>query len=401
VRAVRGLLQRSSPLENPAVPLTLSSASASDLWGPGVPGEGAPLRIGAAFRCAQIIAGAIAGCPLRGTNRDTRARVELDGLPGTDSVLTRYGLIETTVLHLVLHGNAFGRTWRAPSLRVVETEPLLPTSVTPEVYRTPEGRRRVRFLYNGETLSSLDVSHTAAMSHDGVRGLSVVAQMRRTFELAAAGERAAATLFDRGLVAPVALTTEARLAPEVAAEMETKIQARLSGTDGVGRVAVFHSGVKPYPLSMSFADAQFLEQRKFSVTEIARLYGVPGWMVNDQEKSTSWGSGMEQQFTSFVVLTLKPWMQRLEQRIARDYVQDDRVKVEFDANGLLRGDSRARAAFYNAGITGGWLVPNEPRALEDLKPVPWGDEPYLINHGGTTADTSTDQPQGAPDATIQ
>jgi hypothetical protein len=102
-------------------------------------------------------------------------------------------------------------------------------------------------------------------------------------------------------------------------------------------------------------------------------------------------TGMEQQFTAFVILTLKPYMQRIEQRITREVLDPRTEKAEFKVEGLLRGDSAARAAFYNAGITGGWLVPNEPRALEDLPPVPWGDEPYLPHNMSAEAQAAAVQ----------
>jgi HK97 family phage portal protein len=118
---------------------------------------------------------------------------------------------------------------------------------------------------------------------------------------------------------------------------------------------------------------------------------LPGWIINDQEKSTSWGSGMEQQFIAFVMLSLKPYFQRIEQRLTRELcLPGDSAK--FKIEGLLRGDSKSRAAFYNAGITGGWLVPNNIRPLEDLPPVPWGDEPYrpFNEPAGSTTPTNDD-----------
>jgi HK97 family phage portal protein len=137
--------------------------------------------------------------------------------------------------------------------------------------------------------------------------------------------------------------------------------------------------------------AQFLETRKFQTTEIARLFGVPGWIINDQEKSTSWGSGMEQQFISFVVITLKPYMQRIEQRITRELIDPRVEKAEFKVEGLLRGDSKSRAAFYASGVTHGWLVPNDVRPLEGMAPVPWGDKPYRpYNKSAADSDAATD-----------
>jgi HK97 family phage portal protein len=98
---------------------------------------------------------------------------------------------------------------------------------------------------------------------------------------------------------------------------------------------------------------------------------------------------MEQQFATFVKLTLKPYLQRIEQRVTRELLPSS-AYAEFNVEGLLRGDSKARAAFYNAGITGGWLVPNEVRERENLQPVEWGDEPYRPYNQSAADQTSAD-----------
>jgi hypothetical protein len=122
------------------------------------------------------------------------------------------------------------------------------------------------------------------------------------------------------------------------------------------------------------------------VTEIARLFGIPGWMINDQEKSTSWGTGMEQQFTAFVILTLKPYMQRIEQRITREVLDPRSEKAEFKVEGLLRGDSQARASFYNSGIqpAAGWCRTSRAR-WRTCRRCRGANEPYLPHNTSAEA----------------
>lgn len=126
-------------------------------------------------------------------------------------------------------------------------------------------------------------------------------------------------------------------------------------------------------------DAQMLESRAFSVEEIARLFGVPPHMIGHTEKSTSWGTGLEQQTLGFQKFTLRRRLKRIEQAIEKQLLTPaDRaagVTVEFNLEGLLRGDSTARAAFYQSGLQNGWTTINEVRALENLPPVEGGDVP--------------------------
>jgi HK97 family phage portal protein len=125
---------------------------------------------------------------------------------------------------------------------------------------------------------------------------------------------------------------------------------------------------------MPNTDAQFIESRGFQTNEICRWYGVPPYMVGDVEKSTSWGTGIEQQGIGFVVYTLRPdWLVPTEQRITKELLQDPKVYARYNVEGLLRGDSTARANFYKTMRNIGAYSVNEIRAYEKLPPVDGGD----------------------------
>ena len=119
-------------------------------------------------------------------------------------------------------------------------------------------------------------------------------------------------------------------------------------------------------------DAQLLESRSFSVEEICRWFRVPPFMVGHSEKSTSWGTGIEQQMIGFLTFTLGPWLRRIEQAISKDLLTPtDRVRFypKFAIEGLLRADSAGRAAFYSAMVNNGILTRDEVRELEDREPM--------------------------------
>jgi HK97 family phage portal protein len=399
--ALRALARRTS-LENPAVPLTggrlLSSITdPGELWHGETALQG-PMAVGAALRCVQLIADGVAGCPLRTFNPSTRATVDIPALSSLRAGMTPYERMEMSVAHQALWGNAYWRKHYTPDGRLVELTPVHPGRVLPEIVDGDDaaavGMPWVkRFTVDGRfPFTEYDMLHLPGFSLDGVQGISVIERQRRLFRLAEHGEEMADRFYRDGMLAQGFLTTDASLSQDKAEVLKDRWRAKFTGIDAAFDVPVLDHGVKFEALTMKPSDAEFLSSRKFSTTEIARLFGIPGWMINDQEKSTSWGTGMEQQFTSFVILTLKPYMQRIEQRVTRE-VLDPRVeKAEFKVEGLLRGDTQARAAFYNAGITGGWMVPNEPRALEDLPPVAWGDRPYLPHN----TPAGTDPAAGGP-----
>ena len=104
-------------------------------------------------------------------------------------------------------------------------------------------------------------------------------------------------------------------------------------------------------------------------------------MIGHTEKSTSWGTGLEQQTLGFQKFTLRRRLKRIEQAIEKQLLTPaDRaagISVEFNLEGLLRGDSTARAAFYQSGLQNRWTTINEVRALENRPPVNGGDIPRM------------------------
>jgi HK97 family phage portal protein len=90
---------------------------------------------------------------------------------------------------------------------------------------------------------------------------------------------------------------------------------------------------------------------------------------------------LEQQVLGFQKFSLRRRLKRIEQALEKQLLTPlDRaagLQVEFVVEGLLRGDSAARAAFYNSGLQNGWMTINEVRNLENLPPVDGGDIPRM------------------------
>lgn len=382
IQALAGLVARS--LENPANALTESSISAAlatpgDLWGGSA--EADPMRIGAVMRCVSILASGVAGCPVRITDTETHERQRVPVITAPRTGMTAFERWETVVAHLALWGNAYIRKVYSRDGRLVDLIPIHPARVAVDV--DDDAARLVglpfvkKFTVDGRVaLTERELMHVPALSLDGVQGLSVIGNLRRTFGLLTDAELVAQRLYSQGFLGQGFITSDQKMDAERSQIVRDRWRAKTASLDNAFDVPILDNGAKFQQMSMNPVDAQFLESRRFQITEIARIFGVPSWIINDQEKSTSWGTGMEQQFIAFVVVTLKPYFHRIEQRITRELLDPAREKAEFKVEGLLRGDSKSRAAFYASGVQHGWLVPNDIRALEDMAPVAWGDEPY-------------------------
>jgi HK97 family phage portal protein len=147
-------------------------------------------------------------------------------------------------------------------------------------------------------------------------------------------------------------------------------------------VAILEEGMKFHQIAVPPEQAQFLETRKFQINEIARIFRVPPHMVGDLEKSSF--SNIEQQSLEFVKYTLDPWVARWEQSLNQALVlpsEKASVFINFNLDGLLRGDYASRMNGYSTARQNGWMSANDIRELENMNRIPTeeGGDLYLVN----------------------
>jgi HK97 family phage portal protein len=275
---------------------------------------------------------------------------------------------------MLLWGNAYLWLGRNQLGQIAELWPIHPSRV--KAGRTSALGRKVYQVDGGEQPHTDDtILHLPAFGYDGVCGVSPIRIAREGIGLALAAEEYGAKLFGSGSLATGILQTEQRLTPEQADVLQARWKAKRSGLGSAHETIVLDRGAQFTQLTIPPGDAQFIESRRFQIAEVARMFGVPPHMLMDTEKSTSWGTGIEQQGIGFVVYTLRPWLTRTEQRISR-ILKPEPVYARFSVEGLLRGDAAQRAAFYTSMFNIGALSTNEIRALEERGPVDGGDTRY-------------------------
>lgn len=380
--AIRGVR---NGIENPAVPLT-STAIVDWLGGPKVHAgvtvsEESAMGMPAVWRAVNLIAGTAASLPLHPYRvvGDVRTRVTsgqaaalLDD-PHPD--MTPFELWELTYTHVLLWGNAYLRVLKNRNGQIQELWPIHPGRV--RAGRETETGLKIYEIDRAEDpLFDDQILHIPGPGYDGVCGVSPIRMARQGIGLALAAEEYGARLFGSGSLASGILQTEQRLTQGQADALKARWKAKVGGLDKAHDVAVLDAGLKFQQLSIPPEDAQFIESRKFQIDEVARMFGIPPHMLMQTEKSTSWGTGIEQQTLGFVKFALRPsWLARFEQRVTR-LLRPQAVYAKYSLEGLLRGDSAQRAAFYREMWSIGAYSTNDILRLEDLPPVEGGDVRY-------------------------
>jgi HK97 family phage portal protein len=282
---------------------------------------------------------------------------------------------ETAMCHLLLRGNHYSEKQYDNAGRLMALWPIHPDRVTierpspqaPLIYhiKIPDGSE-VR-------LSPDRVLHLRGMGSNGVTGFSPIAVARQAIGLAIAAQEYGARLFKNDTRPGGVLEHPQKLSDPAYARLRASIENEHQGLSNAHRMMILEEGMKWSQVGINPDDAQFLESRKFSVAEIARIFNIPPHFLRDLERATF--SNIEQQAIEFVMYSLRPWCVRLEQRLKIELLSaQDRVThfLKFNVDGLLRGDIAARYNSYHVAKQDGWLNADEIRELEDMNPIPGG-----------------------------
>ncbi|MGI8425542.1 MAG: phage portal protein [Actinomycetota bacterium] len=332
--------------------------------------ESSALQLSAVWRSVNLIAGTIAGLPLKtykrtGDNGQTKERVNsfLDQ-PHPD--MTQFEWTETVMAQALLWGNDYLLHVTGGAGQIVGLWPLSPAIVTIRIDENIGKVFKVK-LRNGDVreFTSLDLTHVPGLNSDGIKGMSPISVARESLGTAVASDKAAARMFKNGLLLGGMLSAKETLTKTQAAKVLSGLQ-RKSGSENAGDVAFIPASVDFKPWTMNAIDAQFLESRHFGIMEIARWFGVPRELLSESGAS-SWGSGIQELVRAFARFTLAGWTTRLEQRLS--LLLPKNQFCEFDYSGLLQPSPEVEIALLIQQVDAGILTTNEARAIRNLAPL--------------------------------
>ena len=351
--------------------------------------EETAIQISTVYACVRVLAETIASLPLNVYESDGKggSRIAenhpleylLHDAPNEE--MTSFIWREQMMTQILLRGNSYSQIVRNGKTAIMSIYPLLSSNMT--VDRDDSGALTYKYQMADEntiTLSPAEVLHIPGMGFDGIMGYSPIALMKTTLGLTLAAEEYGSKVFGNGATPAGVLTHPNRLKdPE---KLRNAWNAAYGGSANAGKIDILEAGMKFERISMQNSEAQFLETRKFQVSEICRIYRVPPHMVGDLEHATF--SNIEHQSISFAVHTIRPWLVRIEQSMNKAlFSKNERGKyfVKFNMDGLMRGDYKSRMEGYAIARQNGWMSADDIRGLENLNPIgaAKGGEEYLVN----------------------
>lgn len=357
-------------------------------------GESFARKLSAVDRCIEILSDSIGKLPNYLFDSKTRRRIPDDPVlqllnirPNEAMTPTiRKKVLETSRL---VDGN--GYDWILRNERTGRIQELIPVpGHLVEPWQDLSGRvwYTVMHPWTGEpmVLPNEDICHYKGATRDGLKGVAVLRRASEVIASARAQQQYELGFYENGGQPSGVLATDADLSGPVddpknpgkkigRKDLLRREWERVhAGPRNSHRLAILDNGLKYTAIAATNADAQFIESKEISIRDIARYFGIPLYKL--QEGKQAYGSN-EQNAIEYVVGTLHPIVSQYEEEqtwkiLAKSQV-DRGLELRINLMAELKGDTSARADWYQTLIDAGVFSVNDILALEDMPDVPGGE----------------------------
>lgn len=353
--------------------------------------ESTALSIGTVYACALIIAETLSTLDLNLQIKTSKRTTLADGVP--EFYLFRNGqpnpncttvdFLETFIVSTILNGNGYAYMNRSRG-RVTELWNIHPRAIStitrygydlvynwmPTPGETPFGPEQQKLV------QGYDALHFRRFSRNGVTGMSVLGAFKESMGLALAQEEFQTNLYLNGVMNKGTLQTDAPLDVQQLSDLSEMLKEQYAGVRNSGTALILPYGLKWNSITMTPEDAQMIEQFKFTEQQIAKVFRVPLYKLQNHDSSTF--SNVEHLAIEFVQDCIRPWAVRLEQCLNHQVLTQTQLNAglefKFDLDQLLRGATIDRFTAHQIAINSGFKTRNEVRLEEDLDPKPGLDE---------------------------
>jgi HK97 family phage portal protein len=338
--------------------------------------ESNTLGLTAAWAAVNLISNTVAGLPAKALTDEKGLKKALPHPISTllssrpNGYMRPFMFRYIMIARALLNGNSY-----AIIKRGVNAEPLELIPVHNVTIAFSEGKKFYKVKGYEELISDDNMFHIMGMSLDGIIGLSVISFHESTLGLNLAAQKFAETTYKKGTHLKGYLTTANSMRDTAVENLKKSWSEQYGGPDGKD-TAFLDNGLEYKSLSLSMADAQIIETRKYGVEDIARIFSVPPHKIGDLSRSTN--NNIEHQSIEFVQDCIMYWAMRFEQeadfklRTEREK-SEGKVYTNLELKGLMRGDAKSRIEFMKGMWEMGSLSANGALVLEDMDTFEGGD----------------------------
>lgn len=330
------------------------------LQGPVTVNTQSSLGIPALYRCVQIISDSIASLPLKAYRHNHEIEPTPAILAQPDRTMTRHEMMSSTILSLLMHGNAFWLLGDRDALGYPRQAVLLAT----DAVHVQANGALLTYRVGGQTYTDEDILHFRGLQLAGSpMGMSVLEHHRRTLGISIAGEDCASEVYNAGGLPVGVLEADVEMSKAEAEQIKNQFIAANGGRNRTP--AILAGGLKYKPLSFNPKDLELIDARQYSAQQVCTIFGVPAFLAGVAAPNSMTYSNVNQDSVHFARYTLRPWISRIEASLSTLLPRGQEARFTMDA--LLRADTLTRYQGYEIAIRAGFLTPEEVRDLEDFR----------------------------------
>lgn len=323
------------------------------------------MNLSAVYRAVELISNSIASLPIKILIQDESGKNEADKHPlnyvfsdrNTDNLISRFTLMKLLVQSVLLRGNGFALIERANG-NVKTLRYLEPNDVN-IVYDKIKNKLYYDIPMLKQRVEPKEMIHLVMFSYDGVKGLSVLQNAARSLGIAHSSENAAKSFFDNGMMINGILKVQGPVNQKQREDLRSAWNETYTA-NGSG-IAILQGNMEYQSVQLSAKESQMLESRQFSVTDIARFFGINPVLLGDLSKVSF--NTLEAVQNEFLVHTLQPYISMIENEFDRKLLRqsEDNLSITLETNEILRTDKAAQSNYYSTLINSGVLSINEVR----------------------------------------
>lgn len=338
------------------------------------------LQISSVWACIELLSDNIASLPIfvyynkngaRELARDDDLWRVLHDSPNARH--TPMEFMQFMCMNYMFRGNAYARLSRNAKGEVTGMYPLAADQVQVKVLE--DGSLTYEYSIDSKIIiyAERSILHFRDKGN-GVMGMSRLDYMKSTLNVAINAQNTTNTTYQNENRRPMVFMIDKALK----AEQREAIRKNFKGLteSGDDDLLVLEAGAKVEALSMTPAEVQLLETRKFSVEDVSRWFGVPSVLINDLANRVPYGNN-DDLVQIFYKFKLRPMLVGFEQAIKKRVLtaeQRAKMTVEFSIDAILRGSLKDRVEIYSKQLQNGMKTRNEVRQYENDPPIKGGDE---------------------------
>lgn len=214
---------------------------------------------------------------------------------------------------------------------------------------------------------SNNILHFKNFAMTGIKGTSIKKYMSDIITNEQYSTKVLKGKYKNGLQDPIIVQYIGDLNDAKQQKIKKKFQD-IGGAKNAGKVVPIPTDFKVEQLETKLVNSQFFQLQGLTTRQIANVFGVKGFQLNDMEKSTY--NNIEQQNRAFYSDTLQnpltTYEQEMDYKLLSSTDKDSGYYFEFNVDSMLRSDIETRYNAYSKAITDGWKSRAEIRELEGL-----------------------------------